>query len=141
MISFRQYYDGTQPPMPTFEKFLMPPPVLERHLVQESLQLVPQLAVDYEPSVFFEGFNKMCQETSQVNIHFTKEQLTMLQTVAMAQAGSKVSVADALAAYLIDVHNRITGYPVQQIINYMDASVSLPSLYSALLILRASIAG
>lgn len=84
------------------------------------MPLVPHLAVDYAPDVFFEMYQAMLKSTSYINLQFSVDQLRALQAAASANAGVKISTADAFAAYLITVLNRVSPSPIQQVINYID---------------------
>jgi hypothetical protein len=76
MTSLSDYYLSLKPALiPTFEKYLQPSPVPERHLVNETLRLAPQLHEDMPLASFFEAVEHERAPTSRVEIKFTSDQL------------------------------------------------------------------
>jgi hypothetical protein len=131
MTSLSDYYLGLTPAMiPTFEKYLQPSPVLERHLVEDTLCLAPQLAEDMSLSSFFELLQHKSAITSRVEVKFTSDQLKAIRSAAEREATNKISTSDALVAYLITVLNRISPVTIKNVTNIVN--VRLPGCFPLL---------
>jgi hypothetical protein len=111
--------------MPTFEKYLQPPPVLERHLVDDTLRLAPQLAEDMSLETFFALVQEEKATTSRVEIKFTSDQLRAIRTAAEREATNKISTSDALAGYLITVLNRISPVAIENVTNIISVGLGV----------------
>jgi hypothetical protein len=125
MTSLSDYYLDLVPAlMPTFEKYLQPTPVLEQHLMEDTLRLAPQLAEDMSVSSLFAQIQQEKAATSHVLVKFTSDQLRIIRTAADRDATNNISTSDALAGYLITVLNRISPVTIDNVTNII--SVCLP---------------
>ncbi|KIM92455.1 hypothetical protein PILCRDRAFT_810513 [Piloderma croceum F 1598] len=118
MTSLSDYYLGLTPALvPTFEKFLQPPPTLERHLVAETLRLAPQLAMEMPLLSFFASIQASAATASHVRVKFTASQLKAIYAAAELDATTKLTTSDALSGYLVTVLNRIFPVTIDNITN------------------------
>src|SRR5882762_2315328 len=121
MTSLSDYYLGLTPALlPTFEKYLQPTPILEQHLVDDTLCLAPQLAEDISLQSFLRLAVQKKTITSHVEIKFALEQLKAICVVADREAINGISTSDALAAYLVTVLNRISTVAIANVTNIIS---------------------
>ena len=124
MTSLSDYYLGLTPALvPTFEKYLQPHPVLERHLMDETILLAPQLAKDMSLASFFASIPQNIAATSRIEVKFTKTQLNAIRAAAELEATNKISTSDALAGYLVTVLNRISPVTIENITNIVSVGL------------------
>ena len=123
MTSLSDHYLGLTPALvPTFEKYLQRPPTLERHLVDETMRLAPQLAKDLPLLSFLASAQIAEATTSRVEVKFTASQLKTIRAAAELDATNKISTSDALAGYLVTVLNRISPVTIENITNIISVS-------------------
>jgi hypothetical protein len=105
---------------PTFERYLDPPPTIERQFVYDTLTQVPQLGVQYTPIKFHEMFNEIQSTTSRVDIKLTFVEIMAIHATTMKSTKVKISTMDSLTAYLVTVLNRTEDVPIRRIANVID---------------------
>lgn len=124
MTSLSDYYLGFTPALvPTFEKYLQPPPALERHLVDDAMHLAPQLAEDMPFASFLASIYQNMATTSRIQVKFTATQLKAIRVTANLEATTKISTSDALAGYLVTVLNKISPVTIENITNIISVGL------------------
>jgi hypothetical protein len=106
--------------IPTFERYLDPPPTIERQFVYDTLAQVPQLGVHYTTTKFNEMYGKIQSTTSRVDIKLTFAEIMAIHAMATKSTEMKISTMDSLTAYLVTVLNRTEDVPIRKIANVID---------------------
>jgi hypothetical protein len=112
------YYQNRRPVViPTFERYLDPPPTIERQFIYDTLAQVPQSGVHYMITKFYEMYGKMQSTTSRVDIKLTFEEIMAIHAIAIKGTEMKISTMDSLTEYLVTVLNGTEDVPIQRIAN------------------------
>jgi hypothetical protein len=108
--------------IPTFERYLDPPPTIERQFLYDTLTQVPQLGVQYTPIKFYQMFNEIQSTTSRVDIKLTFTEIMAIHATARKGTKMKISTMDSLTAFLITVLNKTEDVPIRKIANVIDVT-------------------
>jgi hypothetical protein len=121
--AWSNYYQDRHPVMiPTFERYLDPPPTIERQFLYDTLTQVPQLGVQYTPIKFYQMFNEIQSTTSRVDIKLTFTEIMAIHATARKGTKMKISTMDSLTAFLITVLNKTEDVPIRKIANVIDVT-------------------
>jgi hypothetical protein len=99
--------------------------------IEDAMQYLSFLAIDYDMQDYWKRIEEEASRISRVDLKLSSKQLRAIATLARKDTHIKISTMDAVAAYIINVIQRISDIPIRRI-QHVSGVHSL--VYSALLL-------